>query len=76
MRKVREVMYLVCSLHSVDIRDLLDEHEFTHGMSFLDPVNLVARDQLYNVRSGHENTSSDYNVLTLEDWHDGCGFSL
>lgn len=48
----------------------MEERELTHGQSLLDSVDLVLNDPPYTVRSGREDASSHYDVLTLESMAD------
>lgn len=58
MRKMREVMYPICLLQSVNSRDHVDEHKPTHRESLFDSVNLVLSDPPYNFRSGYHDVIS------------------
>lgn len=58
IRNVREAINSISLLHNVDIRELMDEHELTHGYSSLDSLDLLFCDPRYNVQSGRENIKS------------------
>lgn len=49
MSQVRNAMYPICSIHIVDIQELVDEHEPTHGECVLNSVDFLLFDQPYNV---------------------------
>lgn len=51
MKKLWETMYLICLVHNVDFLELLDEQWSTCGEYFLNSVDLLLSDPLYNVRS-------------------------
>lgn len=66
MSKMPEEMCSVCPFHGFDFQHIVDDHELTRGEPSLDSAILVLNDPPYNVRSGLEDASSHYYVLTLE----------
>lgn len=65
-RKVREEIPSVCSLHCVDLQELMDEHKHTSGEALLVSVDLIPTDPPYNVRNRREVTSSHYDVFFFD----------
>lgn len=65
-RNVREAIYAICSLHNVDLLELVDEKELTNGSYLSDSFDLLLNDQVCNVRSDREENSSHCGVLTLD----------
>lgn len=63
-------MYPVGYFHNVGFRERIDEPDLTSRDYFFDSVDLVLRDQPYNVRSGRKYIISRYGVLTLENMAD------
>lgn len=47
-KKGRNSMYSICSLVNVHFQELLEEHELTYGEPFLEALNFVFSDPLYN----------------------------
>lgn len=59
LKKVREAMYAICSLHTVKFQEFVEKHKLMHGDSSLDSVDLVVREPPYNIQSGGEQSRFD-----------------
>lgn len=76
MMKVLRVVYLICSFHNIDSRELVDEQELPHEKSLLDSVDLVLSGPPCNVRSSREDFNSHYYVLTIQSMADAVALCV
>lgn len=64
---LKEEMYPVCSLHNMDILELVEEHKCDYGESLRDSVDLVSTDPTYNARCDRTHYNSDHDKFTVDD---------
>lgn len=70
MKRLAKAMASVCSIHDVDFRNLVEEHELSAGEDFAGKVGFVLADPPYDVRRNLMAPNTEYDVFGVKDMKD------
>lgn len=75
MREVREAMYPIRSFYNSDFLQFVERQELTDREYYLVSVNLLPNNRSCDVRTGREDVSFQYDVLTFESMAEAVALS-